>query len=144
MARLFEMGGPVRPSSLLGAAHGNDGFGLLLEQDGRVQDPVLFGPAQLFPINYQDRFFCTVLDFQFRNVPAFGKFRNGEEIARQRLLQCEILRPDAIGHHQRNDGYMIVDLHVAEGYLFHVLFHNCVHSLSPSLFLIDIIIPVTA
>ena len=53
---------------MFGAAHGNERFRFLLEQDRGVEHPVLLGSREFFAVEEQNGLFPLVDDFQLRDV----------------------------------------------------------------------------
>jgi len=80
----------VAPTIPFGATDRDHCLGLILKQDGPVQNSALPGASQLLTFQKEHGNFSPAHDVQFRY--RVGGFRHGQMILSQRLAEGQILR----------------------------------------------------
>ena len=86
-----EKSSVIGPSALLGAAHRDDGDGLLPEENGCIEHPVLLGSEELLAVEDEHGPVCIVRDLEFRHMAAFAHLGYCDESLLDGLFQHEVL-----------------------------------------------------
>ena len=78
---------------MLNAAHGDNDRGICLNQNGGVDDPVLFGPHQFFTVQDEDHFRGFVYDPQFRYGAITVLFNDLDQVFAQASSNIRYSKP---------------------------------------------------
>jgi hypothetical protein len=76
---------------LLRATHGNDHLGVAANENGGVENAVLFGAGEFLAVEEEHGRGAGVDDAKFGDGAGFGQFGDGEVAAVERLVQSKVI-----------------------------------------------------
>jgi hypothetical protein len=86
------------------ATHGDHKGGVSVNQDGRVDNPILFGPHQFLAVQNQDQLDGFIHDLQLRHRPTLARLDHLDQAFAQGLIQEKIFYARAIRGEDRVKG----------------------------------------